>query len=56
MLFRSLAAPNAGGAFLGDYQGLAADGTSFVGVDDITNCNDASCGSNPTDTYGFGLP
>jgi Neuraminidase (sialidase) len=54
--FNFLAAPNAGGAFLGDYQGLAADGTSFVGVNDITNCNDADCGSNPTDTYGFGLP
>jgi hypothetical protein len=54
--FNFLAAPNAGGFFLGDYEGLAANGTSFVGVDDITNCNTASCGSNPTDTYAFGLP
>jgi hypothetical protein len=54
--FNFLAAPNAGGFFLGDYAGLAANGTSFVGVDDITNCNAASCGSNPTDTYAFGLP
>jgi hypothetical protein len=54
--FNFLAAPNAGGFFLGDYEGLAANGTSFVGVDDITNCNAASCGSNPTDTYAFGLP
>jgi hypothetical protein len=54
--FNFLAAPNAGGYFLGDYEGLAANGTSFVGVDDITNCNTASCGSNPTDTYAFGLP
>jgi hypothetical protein len=54
--FNFLAAPNAGGYFLGDYAGLAANGTSFVGVDDITNCNAASCGSNPTDTYAFGLP
>ena len=54
--FNFLAAPNAGGSFLGDYEGLAANGTSFVGVDDITNCNTASCGSNPTDTYAFGLP
>jgi hypothetical protein len=54
--FNFLAAPDAGGAFLGDYEGLAADGTSFVGVDDITNCNAADCGSNPTDTYAFGLP
>jgi hypothetical protein len=54
--FNFLAAPNAAGYFLGDYEGLAANGTSFVGVDDITNCNTASCGSNPTDTYAFGLP
>jgi hypothetical protein len=54
--FNFLAAPNAGGFFLGDYEGLAANGTSFIGVDDITNCNTASCGSNPTDTYAFGLP
>jgi hypothetical protein len=54
--FNFLAAPKAGGNFLGDYEGLAANGTSFVGVDDITNCNMATCGSNPTDTYAFGLP
>jgi len=54
--FNFLAAPRAGGFFLGDYEGLAANGTSFVGVDDITNCNAASCGSNPTDTFAFGLP
>jgi hypothetical protein len=54
--FNFLAAPNAGGFFLGDYEGLSANGPSFVGVDDIANCNSASCGSNPTDTYAFGLP
>ncbi len=54
--FNMLAAPNAGGFFLGDYEGLAAGGTGFVGVDDITNCNASSCGSNPTDTYAFRLP
>jgi hypothetical protein len=54
--FNMLAAPKAGGFFLGDYEGLAARGTSFVGVDDITNCNSMSCGSNPTDTYAFRLP
>ena len=54
--FNFLAAPNAGGFFLGDYEGLAANGTTFVGVDDIANCNTADCGSNPTDTYAFGLP
>src|SRR5262249_60361899 len=45
--FNFLAAPNAGGAFLGDYQGLAADGTSFVGVNDIPNCNNAAAGASP---------
>jgi hypothetical protein len=54
--FNFLEAPNAGGFFLGDYEGLAASGTGFVGVDDITNCNTTDCGSNPTDTYAFGLP
>jgi len=54
--FNMLAAPFAGGYFLGDYQGLVASGTGFVGVDDTTNCNTTSCGSNPTDTYAFGLP
>jgi hypothetical protein len=54
--FNFLAAPNAGGFFLGDYEGLATAGTAFVGVDDITNCNSVSCGSNPTDTYAFRLP
>jgi len=54
--FNFLAAPIAGGYFLGDYEGLSASGTRFVGVDDITNCNSTSCGSNPTDTYAFSLP
>ena len=54
--FNFLAAPSAGGSFLGDYEGLAANGTGFVGVDDITTCNAPSCGSNPTDTYAFELP
>jgi hypothetical protein len=54
--FNMLEAPFAGGFFLGDYQGLAAAGTGFVGVDDITNCNTTDCGSNATDTYAFRLP
>jgi len=54
--FDMRAAPFARGYFLGDYEGLAANGTGFVGVDDITTCNTASCGSNPTDTYAFELP
>ena len=54
--FNMLAAPNAGGSFLGDYEGLTVSGTTFVGVDDITTCNSTSCGSNPTDTEAFRLP
>jgi hypothetical protein len=55
--FNFLEAPNAGGNFLGDYQGLVATGTSsFVGVDDITTCNSTDCGTNPTDTDAFLLP
>jgi hypothetical protein len=54
--FNFLEAPSAGGFFLGDYEGLVASGTGFVGVDDITNCNTTDCGPNPTDTYAFGLP
>jgi hypothetical protein len=54
--FNFLAAPNAGGFFLGDYEGLTASGTGFVGVDDVTTCNTTDCGSNPTDTKAFGLP
>jgi hypothetical protein len=54
--FNFLEAPNAGGNFLGDYEGLTANGTSFVGVDDVTTCNTTVCGSNPTDTRAFGLP
>jgi hypothetical protein len=54
--FNFLEAPDAGGSFLGDYQGLVAAGGGFVGVDDITTCNSSDCGSNPTDTDAFGLP
>jgi hypothetical protein len=54
--FNFLEAPNAGGSFLGDYEGLAPSGSGFLGVDDITNCNTTDCGTNPTDTYAFGLP
>jgi hypothetical protein len=54
--FNFLEAPFAGGFFLGDYEGLAAAGAGFVGVDDITNCNTTDCGSNPTDTDAFALP
>jgi hypothetical protein len=59
--FNTLAAPNAGGFFLGDYEGMAANGTSFIPVFAATNCNDTSCSatagaSNPDDIYAAGLP
>jgi hypothetical protein len=54
--FNFLEAPNAGGYFLGDYEGLSWNGTNFLGVDDITTCNTSDCGTNPTDTDAFVLP
>jgi hypothetical protein len=54
--FNMLAAPNARGFFVGDYEGLAALGESFVAVFAQTNCADNSCaatqpGTNPTDIF-----
>jgi hypothetical protein len=59
--FNMLAAPNAGGFFLGDYEGMAANGTNFAAVFAATNCSDNSCSaaagaSNPDDIYAAGLP
>jgi hypothetical protein len=59
--FNFLAAPTAGGYFLGDYEGLAANGSGWLAVYDKTNCNDTSCAAtsgaaNPDDTYASGLP
>lgn len=56
--FNFLAAPGAGGRFLGDYDGLAASGSGWLAVYDKTNCSDTSCvgGSNPDDTYASTLP
>ena len=59
--FNMLAAPNAGGFFLGDYEGMAANGGTFVAVFAATNCNDNSCSAtagatNPDDIYSAGLP
>jgi hypothetical protein len=42
------AAPNAGGWFLGDYEGLVHDGTSFVPFFVMTNNGD---GADPTDVF-----
>jgi BNR repeat-like domain len=56
--FNFLAAPDSEGFFLGDYQGLAANGKSWIAVYDKTNCSDSSCvgGANPDDTYASILP
>ena len=52
--FNTLAVPSVvGGPFVGDYQGLAAVGTTFHPLFVAANCSDASCagGANPTDVY-----
>lgn len=46
--FDFLDAPNAGGLFLGDYQGLSGDGSTFVALYSRTNRADAS---NLTDLF-----
>jgi hypothetical protein len=49
--FNLLVAPNAGGFFLGDYEGLATIGTTFHPVFVQVNCSDSSCAepNDPTD-------
>jgi hypothetical protein len=54
--FNMLAAANARGFFVGDYEGLAARGASFIPVFGATNCADTSCSAtggatNPQDIY-----
>ena len=49
--FNLLAAPNAGGFFLGDYEALGAIGTSFVPFFVQTNCSLTTCPANPTDVF-----
>ncbi len=46
--FNFVAAPDAGGRFLGDYQGMATIGSRFHPFFAITNCR-VSCASNRTD-------
>jgi hypothetical protein len=43
--FNMLAAPNAGGFFTGDYEGMAVDrnGKSFHSFFASTNCDDTNC-------------
>jgi hypothetical protein len=52
--FNMLAAPNAGGFFVGDYEALGVNGSSFLPFFVQTNCAgvpDSSCTANPTDVY-----
>lgn len=50
--FDLLAAPFAGGFFLGDYEALGVNGTGFMPFFVQTNCATASsCSSNATDVY-----
>jgi hypothetical protein len=53
--FNLLVAPNAGGFFLGDYEGLGVNGSTFLPFFVKTNCSDSSCTSNPTDVYASGF-
>jgi len=46
--FNMLAAPWAGGYFLGDYQGLVASGTSFVPFYVKPNCADGGPSTQPS--------
>jgi hypothetical protein len=46
--FNMLAAPWAGGYFIGDYQGLTATATGFVPFDVITNCSDGGPTTQPS--------
>jgi hypothetical protein len=56
--FDLAAAPDAAGSFVGDYEGLAAVGETFVAVFAQTNCAAEGCPGNRTDVYSasFGAP
>jgi len=45
--FNILAAAYARGFFVGDYEGLAASGSTFAAAFGATNCNDTSCDAVP---------
>jgi hypothetical protein len=49
--FDMFAAPQAGGFFVGDYEGLATAGTAFQPFFVQTNCTDSNCTSNRTDVF-----
>jgi hypothetical protein len=46
-----MAAPNAGGFFVGDYEAIGVNGSSFLPFFVQTNCQDSSCTANPTDVF-----
>jgi Neuraminidase (sialidase) len=49
--FNMMAAPNAGGFFVGDYEAIGVNGSSFLPFFVQTNCQDSSCTANPTDVF-----
>jgi hypothetical protein len=49
--FNMLAAPNAGGFFVGDYEALGVNGTTFMPFFVQTNCLTKTCPANPTDVF-----
>jgi hypothetical protein len=49
--FNMLVAPFAGGYFIGDYQAIGVNGTTFQPFFAQTNCADNSCTANRTDIY-----
>ena len=46
-----LAAPFAGGFFVGDYEAIGVNGSTFLPFFVQTNCTDNSCTGNRTDVY-----
>jgi hypothetical protein len=49
--FDMMAAPNAGGLFVGDYEALGVNGNTFLPFFVQTNCAVGPCAANPTDVY-----
>jgi len=49
--FNMLVAPFAGGFFVGDYEAIGVNGTTFLPFFVQTNCTDNSCTANRTDVY-----
>lgn len=49
--FNMLAAPNSGGFFVGDYEGIGVNSSAFLPFFVQTNCTDTTCPANPTDVF-----